>query len=63
MLRLARRIERWVLDELIERLQRVREFSELHGGASLLEATLPFSALHARRFDRQRLGERGAGDQ
>jgi hypothetical protein len=42
---LARRIERWVFDEPTGRLRRVYAFSELHGGASLLEATLPFSAL------------------
>ncbi|MDM0029203.1 hypothetical protein [Variovorax saccharolyticus] len=42
---LARRIERWVLDATAARLRRVYAFSELHGGASLAEATLPFSAL------------------
>jgi len=42
---LARRIERWALDAPTAPLRRVYAFSELHGGASLVEATLPFSAL------------------
>jgi hypothetical protein len=42
---LARRIERWTLDQTAAQLRRVYAFSELHGGASLVEATLPFSAL------------------
>lgn len=42
---LARRIERWVLEQTTVQLRRVYAFSELHGGASVVEATLPFSAL------------------
>ncbi|MDM0042380.1 GAF domain-containing protein [Variovorax sp. J22G21] len=41
---LARRIERWVPAAQGEVLRRVYAFSELHGGASLIEATLPLSA-------------------
>ncbi|CAN7521171.1 GAF domain-containing protein [Variovorax sp. LjRoot130] len=41
---LARRIERWVPAAPGGLLQRVYAFSELHGGASLIEATLPLSA-------------------
>lgn len=40
---LARRIERWVLDAPAALLRRVYAFSELHGGPSLLQATLPLS--------------------
>lgn len=40
---LARRIERWV-PAAPNLLRRVYAFSELHGGASLTEATLPLSA-------------------
>lgn len=41
---LARRIERWGPDAAGALLRRVYAFSELHGGASLVEATLPLSA-------------------
>ncbi|SEB20210.1 GAF domain-containing protein [Variovorax sp. YR216] len=40
---LAGRIEQWTLDEPEARLRRVFAFSELHGGASRIEATLPLS--------------------
>jgi len=40
---LARRIEQWTLDEPQGQLRRVFAFSELHGGASRIEATLPLS--------------------
>ena len=40
---LARRIEQWTLDETQTRLRRIFAFSELHGGASRIEATLPLS--------------------
>jgi hypothetical protein len=40
---LARRIEQWTLDEPQARLRRDFAFSELHGGASRIEATLPLS--------------------
>jgi len=41
---LARRVERWVPDVAGSLLRRVYAFSELHGGASLIEASLPLSA-------------------